>query len=378
LNVSTRMIKRSLFLLAALMTLAFPVLAAEAGGSEPSLLAGDVGNVFWTILIFVLVLVVLGKYAWGPILKTLQARETFIHEALAKAKADRDAAEGRLREYEERLATARAEATAIVEEGRRDAEAVKRKIEEEAKHASDQAIERAKREIQMATDAATKDLYRLSAKLATDLAARVIGRELTSQDHDRLIAEVGRLYAEAMLHVAEEKGQSEALLEELDGLVAYMDGHPEFERFLTSPLIEEGPHGEVLEKAFRGKASDLLVDSLLVINRKGRLASVRAIALAYRAALRDLRGWVDVRVRTAVPLTPELRARLTEVLAAFTGRRPTLVEKVDPGVIGGLVVQVEGRKIDASVASRLHDLSTALASRAAREIHSGKAYVAES
>jgi F-type H+-transporting ATPase subunit delta len=190
--------------------------------------------------------------------------------------------------------------------------------------------------------------------------------------------EVGRLYAEAMLHVAEEKGQSEALLEELDGLVAYMDGHPEFERFLTSPLIEEGPHGEVLEKAFRGKASDLLVDSLLVINRKGRLASVRAIALAYRAALRDLRGWVDVRVRTAVPLTPELRARLTEVLAAFTGRRPTLVEKVDPGVIGGLVVQVEGRKIDASVASRLHDLSTALLARAAREIHSGRAYVAQS
>lgn len=182
------MIKRALFLSSVLLVTALPALAAEAEG-EPSLLAGDLGNSFWTLLIFVLVLVILGKYAWGPILKTLQARESFIHEALAKAKADRDAAEARLREYEERLATARAEATAIVEEGRRDAEAVKRKIEEEAKHASDQAIERAKREIQMATDAATKDLYRLSAKLATDLAARVIGRELTSQDHDRLITE---------------------------------------------------------------------------------------------------------------------------------------------------------------------------------------------
>jgi F-type H+-transporting ATPase subunit b len=189
----TRMIKRASFLLAPLAIVAMTALPAWAAESAeeapPSLLAGDLGNSFWTILIFVLVLVVLGKFAWGPILKTLQARESFIHEALAKAKADRDAAEARLREYEERLATARAEATAIVEEGRRDAEAVKRKIEEEAKHASDQAIERARREIQMATDAATKDLYRLSAKLATDLAARVIGRELTPQDHDRLIAE---------------------------------------------------------------------------------------------------------------------------------------------------------------------------------------------
>jgi len=186
------MIKRALFLLAALTPTiaALPALAAEgAGEAPPSLFAGDLGNSIWTILIFVLVLVILGKFAWGPILSTLQTRESFIHEALAKAKADRDAAEARLREYEERLATARAEATAIVEEGRRDAEAVKRKIEEEAKHASDQAIERAKREIHMATDAATKDLYRLSAKLATDLAARVIGRELTPQDHDRLIAE---------------------------------------------------------------------------------------------------------------------------------------------------------------------------------------------
>ena len=187
--------------------------------------------------------------------------------------------------------------------------------------------------------------------------------------------EVGRLYAEAMLHVAEESGQAEALLEELDGLVAYLDRTPEFERFLASPLIEEGPHAQVIESAFRGKASDLLVDSLLVVNRKGRLSAVRAIAGAYRAALRDLRGWMDVHVVSAVPLSEPLRARLTAALAASSSRKPTLIERVDPAVIGGLVVEVEGRKIDASVASRLHDLSAALLARAAREIHSGKAYV---
>jgi F-type H+-transporting ATPase subunit b len=180
--------KRALFASAALLMTAFPALAAEAAG-EPNLFAGDLGNSFWTILIFVLVLIILGKFAWGPILKNLQARESFIHDALAKAKADRDAAEARLKEYEERLATARGEATAIVEEGRRDAEVVKRKIEEDAKHEGDKMIERAKREIHLATVAATSDLYQLTAKLATDLAARVLGRELSAQDHERLIAE---------------------------------------------------------------------------------------------------------------------------------------------------------------------------------------------
>lgn len=183
------MMKRALFLLAALTMTALPALAAEGAEAKPSLFAGDLGNSVWTILIFGLVLFILGKFAWGPILSTLQTRESFIHEALAKAKRDRDEAEARLKQYEERLAGARAEATAIVEEGRRDAEVVKRKIEAAAKVEADKMIDRARREIQIATVTATRELYDLSARLATDMAARVIGRELSAQDHERLIAE---------------------------------------------------------------------------------------------------------------------------------------------------------------------------------------------
>lgn len=169
---------------------ALPVLAAEKAGEEaPNLLAGDLGNSFWTLVIFMIVLVVLGKFAWGPLLSGLQSRENFIREALESAKRDREAAEARLKEYEQKLAASRAEATAIVEEGRRDAEVVKRRIEATAKEEADKTIERAKREIQIATDTATKELYTLSAKLATQLAAQVIGRELSPQDHQRLISQ---------------------------------------------------------------------------------------------------------------------------------------------------------------------------------------------
>lgn len=185
------MIKRALSALTFLAT-ALPAAAQEHGGeahAEPSLFAGDIGNVFWTVLIFALVLFILSKYAWGPLLGNLQAREGFIRESLEKAKREREEAEARLREYEERLATARVEASAIVEEGRRDADAVRRQIEASAKEESAKMIERARREIQIATDTATKELYTLSAKLATQMAERAIGRELTSQDHERLISE---------------------------------------------------------------------------------------------------------------------------------------------------------------------------------------------
>jgi F-type H+-transporting ATPase subunit delta len=191
---------------------------------------------------------------------------------------------------------------------------------------------------------------------------------------DRDLA-VGRLYAAAMLALGEERGQSDALLEELKDFVAFLGQNPKVEHFLASPLVDEEGRARVIEELFRGRASDLLVDSLQVINRKGRLGQIRAVAEAYRRAHRDLRGWVDVEVRTAVPLSGPLRARLADSVAAFTGKKPALMEKVDPSLIGGMVVEVEGKKIDASVASRLRDLSAVLAARAAREMHSGRAYV---
>jgi F-type H+-transporting ATPase subunit delta len=194
---------------------------------------------------------------------------------------------------------------------------------------------------------------------------------------DRDLA-VGRLYAEAMLAIAEERGQSEALLEELRELAGSLDQNPKLEHFLASPLVDEEGRARVIEELFRSRASDLLVDSLQVINRKGRLAQIRAIAESYRRAFRDLRGWVDVHVRTAVPLAEAQRARLQDAVAAFTGRKPALIEKVDPSLIAGMVIEVEGKKIDASVASRLRDLSAALLARASSEIHTGRAYVAES
>jgi F-type H+-transporting ATPase subunit b len=163
-----------------------PVESPEAANN---VFAGDIGNALWTVVIFVLVLVVLGKFAWGPLLAGLQAREAYIREALETARRDRKEAESRLREYEEKLAASRTEATAIIDEGRRDAEAVKRKIEEHAREESAKMIERARREIDAAATEATRQLYALSAHLATELAARIIGRELDAKDHERLIEE---------------------------------------------------------------------------------------------------------------------------------------------------------------------------------------------
>jgi F-type H+-transporting ATPase subunit b len=168
--------------------LALPALAAEGGG-EVSIFSGDLGNMIWTLVIFLIVLFVLGKFAWGPILEQLNASESFIRDSLEEARDDREAAEARLKEYEDRLAEARGEATAIVDEGRRDADVVKQTIEDTARDEAAKIVERARREIDLAKDAAVEEIYGVASGLAIEVASKVVRKELSGEDHERLIDE---------------------------------------------------------------------------------------------------------------------------------------------------------------------------------------------
>jgi len=151
--------------------------------------AGTFINAVSTLIIFALLLIVLGKFAWGPLLAALQKREDFIQSSLDEAKNDRAEAEARLRELMDRLNRARAEASGIVEEGRRDAETVRRKLESQAHADADAMIARAKQEIQIASETALRELYETAAELATTTATRIIRKEITPADHQRLVQE---------------------------------------------------------------------------------------------------------------------------------------------------------------------------------------------
>lgn len=161
----------------------------QAHGPEYELLTIDGLTAVWTIIVFVIVLIALRAAAWKPIQKVLADREKYISDSLEQAKHERQEAQALLDKYTEQIHAAREEASAIVKEGRRDAEEVKRKIEEDARVEGAAMIERARREIGLATDTAIKELYSVTARLSTDVAARIIRKELDPKEHQRLIAE---------------------------------------------------------------------------------------------------------------------------------------------------------------------------------------------
>jgi F-type H+-transporting ATPase subunit b len=166
--------------------------AAEAehgGGGGWSPFQGDFGNFLWTLVTLTVVYLVLKRFAWKPLLDALQSRENFIEDSLRQAAEARDQAESQLREYEARLASARDEVEAMLEEGRRDAAALREREHDKGREEAQQELERAKREIHIATDTAIRNLYERAAELSTSAAGKILARELSPADHERLVAE---------------------------------------------------------------------------------------------------------------------------------------------------------------------------------------------
>ncbi|MCP4593185.1 MAG: F0F1 ATP synthase subunit B [bacterium] len=164
--------------------------AAHGESHERSpLLSFDPGMALWTIIVFVLLMLLLRAVAWKPILQGLQQREGFIRDSLDQAAKDRADAEQKLAEYSAQITKGREEAAALVEQARRDAETVHGKIKKEAQAEAATMLERAKGEIDVARTTAVREIYEAGAQLATHAAAKILRRELDPAEHERLIAE---------------------------------------------------------------------------------------------------------------------------------------------------------------------------------------------
>jgi len=186
---------------------------------------------------------------------------------------------------------------------------------------------------------------------------------------DRQLA-VARVYAGSLFELAEERGAGDEVLPELQGLVALQESSEELAVFFSSPLVDESSRRQAIDSSLRGQMNDLVVDALQVMNAKGRLALLPALAAAYKMVLDERRGRVDVAVTSAVELNEGLRERLLATLGSVTKREVRLDETVDPEILGGIIVSVGDRKIDYSLATDLRQLDDQLRDRATREIHS--------
>jgi len=166
-----------------------PAAAAEGqhqeGGGNPLEANPDLG--IWTVIVFVLLLAILYRYAWGPLLAALEKREQGLKRIVDEAERNRAEALRLMEEHRRRIDQANEEVRGLIEQARRDAQKVRDELLHQAQTEAEATRDRAKKDIEQARDQAIGEIYSQTARLATEVAARVIGKSLTPEDHHRLL-----------------------------------------------------------------------------------------------------------------------------------------------------------------------------------------------
>lgn len=149
-----------------------------------------------TFVVFLVLLGVLYKFAWGPIALALQQREETIARQMEEARLASERAAQQLREYQARLAAATEEARQIVAEARKDAELARDRVLAEAREAAQKERERVVAEIAVARNQALEQIAQRSVQTALALAGQILRRELRPQEHEQLIGEAVQQFSQ--------------------------------------------------------------------------------------------------------------------------------------------------------------------------------------
>ncbi len=165
-----------------------------------------------------------------------------------------------------------------------------------------------------------------------------------------------REYAEALFELAVQGGVTKETSEGLETVVSALLQTPVYKALLASPAIAKEDRLKALDEAFRGKIPDILLAILRMMVSRGHVSALNGMARDYEELARGYRGESMAIVTSAVPLkeaeTVVLRAKLEKKLA----RKITLRCTVDPDLIGGIRVEVDGRVIDGSIRNKLDEI----------------------
>ena len=167
---------------------ASPAFAAAADGAKVNLLEPHAGLITWTIIVFVSTLLVLRKFAFGPILGAVRAREQALADAMAAAERDRNESAKLLAEQRAAIESARNEAQKYIAEGRATAESMRSEMLEQTRQQQAELLERARKEIENEKTKAVDELRRTAVDLALAGAGKLIGQRLDG-DADRKLVE---------------------------------------------------------------------------------------------------------------------------------------------------------------------------------------------
>jgi len=170
---------------------------------------------------------------------------------------------------------------------------------------------------------------------------------------------VDRVYARALFEAAHEQDRLETVREQLEQVVTAAAEVPELRELLRNLQLDPRARAAALEEVLAG-GDDLLRNFLLVLVDKGRVGQLEVIAEEFERLVAEQEGVLNADLTTAVELSDDDERRLLRQIETASGRKVEATRHVDPGLIGGIVLQVGSHRLDASVRGRLDRLRRTL------------------
>ena len=168
-------------------------------------------------------------------------------------------------------------------------------------------------------------------------------------------------YATALFGLASDEQQVDAVGRSLDSIEQAMTESADFRALVTSPLVSRADAGKTIRALVPALGLDSITGRFLgVLADNGRFSELRSVIRIFRELASDARGETKAEVTSAHPLGDDQIAALKTKLKARVGREITLDARVDPSILGGIVVRLGSQMIDASIATKLNTLATAM------------------
>jgi ATP synthase F1 delta subunit len=171
-----------------------------------------------------------------------------------------------------------------------------------------------------------------------------------------------RIYAEALLEAARERGDLDTVRDEFDAFAGALEASPELAELLRNPQIEPDTKRDALEAALAG-ASETFRNFVRLVAEKGRAPELEDIHVEWQRLLAAEERVLELELTTAVELTDDEAAAIVAKIEQAAGRTVEATRSVDPELIGGLVLQAGSLRLDGSVRGRLNSLRDELLAR---------------
>lgn len=181
--------------------------------------------------------------------------------------------------------------------------------------------------------------------------------------------QTAQVYAESLFALAQQAGAVDEVRSNLEELVRLMEIEPSLALFFESAALDDDYRAASLEKMFRGKLHDLTLNTLQVMNRNGRNGVLAGLLRGFVLAQEAAAGQVEAVATSAVELDANERSAVEATAAKLSGQKPLVQYRVDPGILGGLVLQIGDLRYDNSIRSKLTEAERRIFERGERGLN---------